>query len=51
MGHFNAAGDRIVQSLEGAIGPLYGGPAYFNNTVYFSASNDVLKAFSISGGD
>ena len=51
MGHFNAAGDgQIVQSLEGAIGPLYGGPAYFNNTVYFSASNDVLKAFSISGG-
>ncbi len=51
MGHYNAAGDgQIVQSLEGAIGPLYGGPAYFNNTVYFSASNDVLKAFSISGG-
>jgi len=51
MGHFNAAGDgQIVQSLEGAIGPLYGGPAYFNGTVYFSASNDVLKAFSISGG-
>jgi uncharacterized protein (TIGR03437 family) len=51
MGRFNPAGDgQIVQSLEGAIGPLYGGPAYFNNTVYFSASNDLLKAFSISGG-
>ena len=51
MGHYNAAGDgQILQSLEGAIGPLYGGPAYFNNTVYFSSSNDVLKAFSISGG-
>jgi uncharacterized protein (TIGR03437 family) len=50
MGRFNRAGDRIVQSLEGAIGPLYGGPAYFNHTVYFSASHDVLKAFSISNG-
>ncbi len=51
MGHFNAAGDgQIVQSLEGAIGPLYGSPAYFNQTVYFAASNDVLKAFSLSGG-
>jgi uncharacterized protein (TIGR03437 family) len=51
MGHFNAAGDsQIVQSLEGAIGPLYGSPAYFNNTVYFSASKDALKAFSIYGG-
>ena len=51
MGRFNAAGDRqIVQSLAGAIGPLYGGPAYFNNTVYFSASNDTLKAFPITDG-
>jgi uncharacterized protein (TIGR03437 family) len=50
MGRFNGAVDRIVQSLEGAVGPLYGGPAYFNHTVYFSASHDVLKAFSISNG-
>jgi len=51
MGHFNPNGDsQIVQSVEGAIGPLYGAPAYFNQTVYFSAANDVLKAFSISAG-
>jgi uncharacterized protein (TIGR03437 family) len=51
MGRFNGDGDRqIVQSLEGAIGPLYGGPAYFNQTVYFSAAHDTLKAFSIANG-
>jgi uncharacterized protein (TIGR03437 family) len=51
MGQFNAGGDsQVVQSLAGAIGPLYGGPAYFQNTVYFSASNDALKAFSVSEG-
>jgi uncharacterized protein (TIGR03437 family) len=50
MGRFNGTGDQIVQSLQGAVGPLYGGPAYFNNTVYFSASHDALKAFSISDG-
>jgi uncharacterized protein (TIGR03437 family) len=51
MGRFHLEGDtQIVQSLAGAIGPLYGPPAYFHNTVYFSASNDALKSFSISGG-
>jgi uncharacterized protein (TIGR03437 family) len=50
MGQFNAGGDsQIVQSVEGAIGPLYGGAAYFNRTVYFAGSNDRLKAFRISG--
>ena len=49
MGHFDANGDsQIVQSIEGAIGALFGGPAYFNNTLYFAASNDHVKAFPIS---
>src|SRR5262249_8956917 len=50
LGQFNVGGDsQIVQSVEGAIGPLYGGAAYFNQTVYFAASNDRLKAFRIAG--
>jgi hypothetical protein len=49
MGRFQASGDgQIVQSLNGAIGALFGGPAYFNNTLYFAAAFDTLKAFSIS---
>jgi hypothetical protein len=49
MGRFQARGDtQIVQSVEGAVGPLFGGPAYFNNTLYFAGSYDTLKAFSIS---
>jgi uncharacterized protein (TIGR03437 family) len=49
MGQFNAGGDsQIVQSVANAIGPLYGGAAYFNQTVYFAASYDRLKAFRIS---
>jgi hypothetical protein len=51
MGNFRIDSDRqIVQSFAGAVGPVYGSPAYFNNTVYFSASNDTLKAFSLAGG-
>ena len=51
MGRFQAGGDdQIVQSLNGAIGPLFGGPAYFNNTLYFAAAFDTLKAFSLSDG-
>ncbi len=49
MGHFNPAGDtQIVQSIAGAIGPVYGGAAYFNHTLYFAAAQDSLKAFAIS---
>ena len=28
--------------------PLFGGPAYFNDTLYFAAANDRVKALSIS---
>ena len=51
MGHFQPGSDsQIVQSLVSAVGPLYGIPLYFNNTVYFSGANDALKAFSVANG-
>jgi uncharacterized protein (TIGR03437 family) len=51
LGHFQPDGNsQIVQSLVGAVGPLFGIPVYFNNTVYFSGAHDQVKAFSIQGG-
>jgi uncharacterized protein (TIGR03437 family) len=51
LGHFQPGGDtQIVQSLAGAVGPLFGIPTYFNNTVYFSAAHDQVKAFSLNDG-
>jgi uncharacterized protein (TIGR03437 family) len=51
MGHFQPNGDvQIVQSLTGAVGPLFGIPTYFNNTVYFSSAHDQVKAFSVQNG-
>jgi outer membrane protein assembly factor BamB len=51
MGHFQPGSDnQIVQSLVSAVGPLFGIPVYFNNTVYFCGANDALKAFSIANG-
>ena len=48
LGHFQPGGDtQIVQSLAGAVGPLFGIPTYFNNTVYFSGAHDQVKAFSL----
>jgi hypothetical protein len=41
---------QIVQSIPTALGSNFGTPAVWNNTVYFLAAYDVLKAFSISGG-
>jgi uncharacterized protein (TIGR03437 family) len=50
MGRFNPGGDsQIVQSITGAIGPVFGSPAYFNGTLYFSPSEDKVKAFAVSG--
>ncbi len=51
LGHFQAKGNgQIVQSLPSAVGPIFGIPAYFNNTVYFSAAHDQVKAFSLQNG-
>jgi hypothetical protein len=51
LGRFEPQGNgQIVQSLAGAVGPLYGIPSYFNNSVYFSAAQDQVKAFTIADG-
>jgi len=57
MGHFQAGSDnQIVQEVTGQLafdpstGSLFTAPAYFNNTVYFLANHDVLKAFSLING-
>jgi hypothetical protein len=46
------ASDRqIVQELTGAIaGGVWGMPAYWDHTVYFSGSDDVTRAFSLRNG-
>ncbi len=49
MGKFNAQNDNaIYQEISGAIGGVFSMPAYFNNTVYYGAVNDKLKAFPIT---
>jgi len=51
LGKFQSGSDnQIVQSLTGAIGPLFGIPAYFNNTLYFAGANNAMKAFAITNG-
>jgi len=50
MGKFNEQDDRaIYQKIENALaGAEFAMPAYFNNTVYFGAVGDSLKAFPIA---
>jgi len=50
MGKFNVTSDAAIYQLLGGAtgGGVRGGPAYFNNTVYFSGVGDTLKAWPIS---
>ena len=49
MGKFNPAGDTIYQEIPGVLASNgeFGKPSYFNNTVYYGAVGDNLKAFPI----
>jgi outer membrane protein assembly factor BamB len=49
MGGFNPKSNNIYQQVSGALsGGVFSMPAYFNNTLYYGAVNDQVKAFAIS---
>jgi hypothetical protein len=50
MGKFNSSGDNIYQEIGGQLpgSGEFGKPSYFNNTVYYGAVGDNLKAFPIT---
>ncbi len=49
MGGYQITSDRgAVQTMLGAVQPIFGAPAYFSGTVYFSGAGDSLKAFQIA---
>jgi hypothetical protein len=52
MGKFNQSADKIYQLLSGVLPSSgeFGKPSYFNNTVYYGAVGDSLKAFPIISG-
>jgi hypothetical protein len=49
MGGFNST-DQVVDEISGQIQGLYDTPAYFNGNMYFVATGDAPKAFSLSNG-
>ena len=43
--------DSIYQEMSSSLsGSVYSSPAWFNNTLYYGASGDTLKAFSFANG-
>jgi hypothetical protein len=47
MGQHNTSTDNVVQKVSIGDG-TFSSPAYFNNTVYYHAEGDVLKAWSVA---
>jgi hypothetical protein len=50
LGQFASTADNVVQSIPNAVGPIYGLPAFFNNTLYYQGTGDVMKAFQFQTG-
>jgi hypothetical protein len=49
MGKFDPNSNHVYQEIAGVLANgVFGMPAYFNNTVYFGAIADALKAFPIT---
>jgi len=49
MGKFNSSSNNIYQDLTGVLGNgVSAMPAYFNNTIYYGAVGDAIKAFKIT---
>jgi hypothetical protein len=50
MGKWNSSSNLIYQEITGALssGGVFSMPAYFDGTLYYGASGDSVKAFSIS---
>ncbi|HKF65619.1 MAG TPA: PQQ-binding-like beta-propeller repeat protein [Vicinamibacterales bacterium] len=49
MGKWNASSNQSYQDITGALGgSVFSMPAYFNNTVYYGASGNTLRAFSVT---
>jgi hypothetical protein len=50
LGHFNGSADHVVQEITGQLKTNFSTAAYWNGHVYFIASQDVPKSFSLAGG-
>jgi hypothetical protein len=49
MGKFSSQNDNaIYQQISGGSGGVWSMPAYFNNTVYYGAVGDTLKAYPVA---
>jgi hypothetical protein len=51
MGKFNGTQNNVYQQISGQIsGGVWAKPSYFNNTVYYGAVGNSLKAFPVTNG-
>ncbi len=49
MGQFNATTDNVIQEVNIGNG-VFSSPAYFNGAIYYQATGDVMKKFTLTDG-
>ncbi len=48
LGRYNASKDNVYQEILGAMGDLWGNPAYYNGTIFYGPASNPVCSFNIA---
>ena len=48
LGHYNPNQDDVYEEINGAMGDLWGNPAYYNGTIFYGPASQPVCSFKVS---